>query len=60
MITWVLANPVPPKHARLAVFTYTTRSDSRDSISTMQEIKIVERSIAGAQFAAKLGKTETT
>jgi anaerobic selenocysteine-containing dehydrogenase len=55
ILYWLVANPVPPKHARIATFSYTiVQRKERDSV-IMHDIQMLEKEILEARFATELG-----
>jgi hypothetical protein len=55
ILYWLVANPVPPKHTRIATFSYTIlRRKQRDSV-TMHDIQMLEKEILEARFTTELG-----
>ncbi len=55
IIYWVVANPVPPKHARIATFSYTILQRKRDYSATIRDIEMLEKEILKARFATEVG-----
>lgn len=52
---WFVSNPVPPKHARLATFSYTILAKHESTPAVRQEIDMIDREIRTAEFAKELG-----
>ena len=52
---WVVANPIPPSHCRLATFSYTMLERQRTDARSRRELELVDREVRQARFAANLG-----
>jgi hypothetical protein len=52
---WEVASPSPPRHMRLAVFSYTILASQASSDSIRQELELLDGLITKAQFAKELG-----
>jgi hypothetical protein len=52
---WVVANPLPPHHARIITFSYTVLAKRRDDIATQRELEMLEEEIESATFSTELG-----
>jgi hypothetical protein len=52
---WEIASPLPPRHMRLAVFSYTILASQASSDSIRQELELLDSLITKAQFAQELG-----
>lgn len=50
---WEVANAVPPFHARLAVFSYTTLASEKNGVS--EDVEWLDREICACTFAPDLG-----
>ena len=48
---WSVAQPLPPNHARVATFSYTTRAHQRNDLSFQAELEMLDREIRAATFA---------
>jgi hypothetical protein len=55
---WLLANTVPPRHGRLAAFSYTILADQAEEAPTAATIKMLDDEIRRAHFHAELGALE--
>jgi len=55
ILYWLVANPVPPKHARIATFSYTVLQGKESQSATMHDIQMLENEILQARFATELG-----
>lgn len=53
---WQIANPVPPKHMRMALFSYTVLTEMRDEERVVAERTILDAEIRRSTFAAEVGK----
>jgi len=45
----------PPKHARIATFSYTILQAKENNSKTVRDIQILEKEILAACFATQLG-----
>lgn len=52
---WLVANPVPPKHARIATFSYTILQRKEGDPATVRDIQMLEKEILEAHFSTELG-----
>jgi hypothetical protein len=52
---WFLANPVPPKHARLATFSYTVLQQREQSPEVARELKMLNEEVRVAEFSKEFG-----
>lgn len=52
---WVVANPLPPNHARIATFSYTILAEQRNQPQIRQDVEMLEAEIAAATFSPELG-----
>jgi hypothetical protein len=52
---WFLANPVPPKHARLATFSYTILQEQEQSPGFTRELQALNEEIRAAEFSKEIG-----
>jgi hypothetical protein len=53
---WVVANPVPPRHARIATFSYTVLAERRNEPETQRELLMLQDEIDSATFWSKIGE----
>lgn len=53
---WVVANPLPPRHARLATFSYTILAKQRDQSRIQRDLQMLESEIEAARFTPELGE----
>lgn len=56
IVYWEIANPLPPEHVRLAVFSYTILETQKDDPKLMKEIELLDNCIRKAIFSEILGK----
>jgi len=52
---WVVANPVPPNHARVATFSYTILAKHRKLPRVQHDLKMLDAEIDAASFLPELG-----
>lgn len=52
---WVVANPLPPNHARVATFSYTILAKQRYQSRVQHDLKLLEAEIEAATFSSELG-----
>lgn len=52
---WFLSNPVPPKHARIATFSYTILEDNEHTPQVVQDLKMIDEEVRAAEFSKELG-----
>ena len=52
---WVLANPVPPRNARVVTFSYTVLDFQKESPQTQGELEMLEAEIVRTEFASRIG-----
>ena len=52
---WVIANPLPPHHARVTTFSYTILAEQRDQRSILRDLEMLESEIESATFSSELG-----
>ena len=52
---WVIANSMPPRHARVATFSYTIRADERSESTVVRDLAMLEAEIGAATFSPVLG-----
>jgi hypothetical protein len=55
ILYWLVANPVPPKHVRIATFSYTVLQGQERHSATLHDIQMLEKQILEARFATELG-----
>ncbi|MGA2806812.1 MAG: hypothetical protein ABSE87_01690 [Terracidiphilus sp.] len=53
---WVVSNPLPPRHARAATFSYTILAEQRNRSQTQYEVAMLEAEIEAAKFSPEFGK----
>lgn len=51
---WVIANPLPPHHARVTTFSYTILDERRDQRSVLRDLEMLEAEIESATFSPEL------
>jgi hypothetical protein len=54
---WLVANPIPPSHARLATFSFTTLERQQRDPSIQATIQTLDREVRAATFATEIGVT---
>jgi len=52
---WVVANPLPPRHARGATFSYTVLAEQRSQPRVQRELEMLETEIEAATFSPEIG-----
>lgn len=52
---WFVSNPVPPKHARLATFSYTILENQERAPKVAQELQMLDQEICTAEFSKEIG-----
>jgi hypothetical protein len=52
---WELANAVPPKHGRLAIFSLTILKSQQSDQEITKTIQMVDREVRACEFATDLG-----
>jgi hypothetical protein len=52
---WVVSNPIPPRHVRVANFSYTILSELRRIPQIQHDLKLLEAVIEAATFWPELG-----
>jgi len=55
IVYWIIANPIPPNHARIVTFSYTILKSQGQNSQTMQEIGMLDSEIRASKFATILG-----
>ena len=54
--SWNVGNVVPPRHVRIAIFTYTILSTEEKSARTLSDLALLEASARAARFSSSLGQ----
>jgi len=54
---WELASPCPPRHLRLAIFSYTLLAKNVSEPSVQAELNLLDSSIGEAEFSKVLGNS---
>ncbi|HEY2859344.1 MAG TPA: hypothetical protein VGJ21_13075 [Terracidiphilus sp.] len=57
---WVVANPLPPRHVRVANFSYTIPSRLRNRPFVQRELEMLEAEIDAVNFSSQVGSPGTT
>jgi hypothetical protein len=52
---WIVVNPVPPHHARVATFSYTILVGQRNRSQVQRDLEMLEAEIEVASFSPQLG-----
>lgn len=52
---WMVAQVIPPSHARVATFSYTLLDRQRDDIRFQQELELLDIEIRASIFSPELG-----
>ncbi len=52
---WVVANPLPPLHARIATFSYTIPTVWRNEPRVRRDLEMLEAEIEAATFSPEVG-----
>lgn len=52
LYVWIVGNPLPPHHARIANFSYTMEAAAALSAKTQNAVAMLENSIRSAEFAS--------
>ncbi len=52
---WIVANPVPPQHVRIATFSYTIPASQRSQSQVQSDFKMLDAEIDAASFSQELG-----
>jgi hypothetical protein len=55
MASSVVSNRLPPKHLRIAVFSFTILASQSSDTEIIEQIRMLDEEIAGAEFAPRLG-----
>ena len=53
---WEIVNPLPPRHARIALFTYTVDEDAADDPDTAECVALLHRELEACEFAQEMGE----
>jgi hypothetical protein len=53
---WHITNIIPPKHVRIANFSYTILTSKENDATTLAEVKMLGQSIENALFHPELGQ----
>lgn len=52
---WLVANPLPPRHVRIATFSYTILQRKERDAATLWDLQMLEKEILKARFATEVG-----
>jgi hypothetical protein len=52
---WVVASPVPPRHARVVTLSYAIRAEQRNRTQVQHDLEMLEAEIEAAMFSPELG-----
>jgi hypothetical protein len=52
---WVIVNPLPPRHARSATFSYTILTKQRNTAQVQRDLEMLEAEIEAATFSPEVG-----
>lgn len=52
---WVVANALPPRHARIATFSYTIIAEQRNQSQIQHDLEMLDAEIEAASFSPQLG-----
>jgi hypothetical protein len=52
---WIVANALPPRHARLATFSYTIMAEQRNQSQVQHDLEMLDAEIEAASFSPQLG-----
>ena len=55
IVYWVIANPLPPRQARIATFSYAILVERRNAPQVQRDLDMLETEIEAATFAPKTG-----
>jgi hypothetical protein len=58
MFYWELGNPLPPRTARLAIFSYTILASQQTDASLKRELEMLEHEIKQAAFSTQRGSLQ--
>lgn len=53
---WLIANPVPPKHVRVATFSYTVPESENGTADNQRVLQMLDAEIRSAQFSPSIGE----
>jgi len=53
---WFVAAPVPPRHARLAIFTHTVPADLADDEDILETVALLDEELRACAFSSRLGE----
>jgi hypothetical protein len=56
MWVWAIGNPVLPRFARLALFTYTVRAEQVEDPQIVELLALLNAELRGARFAPELAQ----
>jgi hypothetical protein len=56
MWVWAIGNPVLPRYARLALFTYTVRAEQAEDEEIIGILRLLDGELRRARFAPELGR----
>jgi hypothetical protein len=59
VVFWIVANPMPPDHARVATFTYTLLEGQQEQQRFKNELALIDSQIRQATFSKELGETKS-
>jgi hypothetical protein len=54
---WEIANPLPPRQLRLAIFSYTVLASQDSAANTQAELQLLDSSICEAEFSQEMRQT---
>lgn len=52
---WVVANPLPPRHARIATFSYTILEEQQNVSQIQRDVQMLRTEIEAAIFSPEIG-----
>ena len=55
IIYWVIANTIPPSHARIVTFSYTILANQEQNSQTKEEVKMLDGEVRTSKFATTTG-----
>jgi hypothetical protein len=55
IFNWIVVNPLPPHHARVATFSYTILAEQRNQSRVQRDLELLEAEIEAATFSSELG-----
>jgi len=53
---WQFANPVPPNHFRIAIFSYSVLTERNDDEDVTADIAMLDEELRRCEFASELGE----